>query len=827
MKQLSLRPLSWTEERRNGLIAFLLGFGSLLLVLLPILIADGGYYIYYGDYNSQQIPFYQLANDAVRTGSFGWNWYTDLGANFIGSYSFYLLGSPFFWLSVLLPRSWVVFAMPFLLCLKHGVAALTAYAYIRRFVRNPKAAMIGGMLYAFSGFQLFNIFFNHFQDVTAFFPLMLIAMEECVNENRRGVFALSVALMAMLNYFFFTGQVVFLILYFVLRCGSKDFAATFRKFLVLLVEAVLGVMMACILLLPSALAILANNRVSEHLYGMDMIAYSDRTRIWRILLSLFLIPDVPARPNLFSSDYAKWASIGGYLPLFSMAGVIAFLKKKDGHWAKRLTILCAVCACIPILNSCFYALNGSYYARWFYMPILILAMMTAYALDNRSIRWKLGFQICTVCMVGFGLISLLPTKSQNKIQWGSFAEYPAHFYLVLGACAVFLAVAAYLLHRRKNRKPFLQLALICTTGACIASTMIVVYFGAFTPARARTYVDQAIDPEQEISISVSPDDYFRIDISENCDNYPMFWKLSCMRAFQSVVPASIMEFYDELGITRDVASRVDLTYYALRGLFSVQYYYDQIQIGDTISDAVPEIDLPGFVYDTTENGFHRFQNTAYVPMGFTYDTYISTNQWHTVPKNQRSNLLMRALVLTNEQIETYGDMLSPVQNDEIRVDQDAYLAECKNRAASSCDTFSYSSKGFDATISLEQPNLVFFSVPYDKGWSATVNGKEVPVEKVDTGFMAVPAEAGDNEIVFTYHTPGLKAGALISGTGVLLFVVYLILCRRKTTHIPKQSCCPSADYAHSAEPEPLPELPDILEPDSKTPNRISESEKNM
>ena len=497
MKQLSLRPLSWTEERRNGLIAFLLGFGSLLLVLLPILIADGGYYIYYGDYNSQQIPFYQLANDAVRTGSFGWNWYTDLGANFIGSYSFYLLGSPFFWLSVLLPRSWVVFAMPFLLCLKHGVAALTAYAYIRRFVRNPKAAMIGGMLYAFSGFQLFNIFFNHFQDVTAFFPLMLIAMEECVNENRRGVFALSVALMAMLNYFFFTGQVVFLILYFVLRCGSKDFAATFRKFLVLLVEAVLGVMMACILLLPSALAILANNRVSERLYGMDMIAYSDRTRIWRILLSLFLIPDVPARPNLFSSDYAKWASIGGYLPLFSMAGVIAFLKKKDGHWAKRLTILCAVCACIPILNSCFYALNGSYYARWFYMPILILTMMTAYALDNRSIRWKLGFQICTVCMVGFGLISLLPTKSQNKIQWGSFAEYPAHFYLVLGACAVFLAVAAYLLHRRKNRKPFLQLALICTTGACIASTMIVVYFGAFTPARARTYVDQAIDPEQE------------------------------------------------------------------------------------------------------------------------------------------------------------------------------------------------------------------------------------------------------------------------------------------------------------------------------------------
>jgi hypothetical protein len=50
------------------------------------------------------MPFYNLANDAVREGQFGWNWYTDLGTEFISSYSFYLLGSPFFWLTVLLPR---------------------------------------------------------------------------------------------------------------------------------------------------------------------------------------------------------------------------------------------------------------------------------------------------------------------------------------------------------------------------------------------------------------------------------------------------------------------------------------------------------------------------------------------------------------------------------------------------------------------------------------------------------------------------------------------------------------------------------------------------
>lgn len=804
MKSVTLRRPALREELRRYLLAFLLGFGSLLVVILPIIIADGGYYIYYGDYNSQQIPFYNLANDAVRSGSFGWNWYTDLGVNFIGSYAFYLLGSPFFWLTTILSRSWVTFAMPVLLCMKHGIASLTAYAYIRRFVRSPHAAMIGGLLYAFSGFQLFNIFFNHFQDVTAFFPLLLIAMEELVNQNRRGVFALSVALLAAINYFFFTGQVVFLVLYFIVRCFSKDFHASLKKFFLVLLEAVIGVMIACVILLPSALAILANNRVSEHLFGMDMVAYSDRTRIWRILLSLFLIPDVPARPNLFSSDFGKWASIGGYLPMFSMAGVLAFLKQRDGHWAKRITVICAICACVPILNSAFYALNGSYYARWFYMPILILALMTAYSLDNRQIDWKYGFRICFIFFAAFAAISLLPTKEDDEIHWFSFAEYPFHFYLVLLICTAGLAVSIYLLRCRKKHKPFLKQAMALTTAFCVACTMAVVYFGAFEPSRARTYVDQAIDPEQEISLSVSEDNFFRIDISENCDNYPMLWKLPSMRTFHSVVPASIMDFYKELGITRDVASRADTSYYALRGLLSVEYYYQQQEIGKITADT-PTCDLPGFVYDTTENGFYRFKNTAYVPMGFTFDYYLSKGMWDGTSTSYRTNLLMRALVLSNKQIEKYGSYMQPIANNNVQMTEEEYLQECSNRAASACDSFRYDSSGFTATISLENPNLVFFSVPYDEGWTATVNGKPADVEEVDNGFMAVAAEAGDNTIAFHYTTPGLHAGAALTAGGVVLFAAYMLICwkmgiRRKTERV----CC--ADYPVSAEEEILPEL---------------------
>ena len=62
----------------------------------------GGYFHYAGDFNDQQINFYQYANAFVKNGG-SFSWATDLGSGFVNSYSFYLLGSPFFWLSMVVP----------------------------------------------------------------------------------------------------------------------------------------------------------------------------------------------------------------------------------------------------------------------------------------------------------------------------------------------------------------------------------------------------------------------------------------------------------------------------------------------------------------------------------------------------------------------------------------------------------------------------------------------------------------------------------------------------------------------------------------------------
>ena len=172
-------------------------------------VAGGGYFHYAGDFNDQQINFYQYANAFVKNGG-SFSWATDLGSGFVNSYSFYLLGSPFFWLSMVVPARLMPWAMVPLLCLKMAVAGGGGYLWARRWVRDEDWSMLAGCLYAFSGFTVYNIFFNHFLDVVALFPYMLAALDDAVIDDKKGAFPFWVALNLVDNYFFFAGQAVFL-----------------------------------------------------------------------------------------------------------------------------------------------------------------------------------------------------------------------------------------------------------------------------------------------------------------------------------------------------------------------------------------------------------------------------------------------------------------------------------------------------------------------------------------------------------------------------------------------------------------------------------------
>ena len=93
--------------------------------------------------------------------------------------------------------------------------------------------------------------------------------------------------------------------------------------------------------------------------------------------------------------------------------------------------------------------------------------------------------------------------------------------------------------------------------------------------------------------------------------------------------------------------------------------------------------------------------------------------------------------------------------------------------------FTATRTGFTAKTAYDTDALVFFSVPYDDGFTAAVNGEPAAIEKVDNGMMAVFVPAGENEVEFTYHTPGLKISAAVSAAALAVYGVYLGILRKK------------------------------------------------
>lgn len=782
---------------------FGVSFVIMMLSFLPRMIANGGIFTYYGDFNSQQIMFYQHSHDAVRAGNFGWDWGTDLGSSFIGSYSFYLLGSPFFWLTTIFPSSFVPYMIPWLLALKTAVASVFAYAYIRRFVDDPSSCFVGGLLYGCSGFQIYNVFFNHFHDATAFFPILLIGFEKLVQENKKGAFALAVAINALISYFFFIGECVFLVVYFFLRCTDKEFRITIKKFCFLIFEAVLGVAIGAILFLPACMDILGNPRLTERLWGMDMVFYSENVRIPRILQAFFMLNDMPARINILSTDRARWASMAGYLPMFSMAGVIGFMRTRRKHWLTRSVYVFLIMACIPILNSSFMLFNASYYCRWFYMPILLLCLMTAKTLAENKEDFKKGFWAVLVVDLFFLAVGLLPKEEDGKLVFGKIAKYPEFYYLQFVITVIMLAMLAFWLFvvGSKNVKSglekvklnFKRATCIMTSVACAVCMFTCVVYGSIQHEDPKDYIARGINGKDNIDMELleknsmyyNPDNnFYRIDTSPDVDNWCMFWGLSSMRCFHSVVNTSIMDFYTSLGQTRDVASRMDSSLYPLRSLLSVKYYFDERELKKGESPESPGA-LVGFKFVGRQNGFRIYENEYYIPMGFAFDRYCKKEDLDSRSDINKMQMLTKALVLDTDTAVKYRDYVKYYAVLPSELSEANYMKNCNERRAESCSSFSYSTNGFDAKITLGQKKLVFFSVPYDKGWTAKVNGSDAEVIKVDFGFMAVACEQGENTISFSYSMPFLKAGITLTVSGLAILTGYVVFFKKREKPLPE------------------------------------------
>ena len=778
------RLLNMPGRRDQMLRTMLLCALTAAIFFLPFYIIDGGFFHYAGDFNSQQISFYRYMNGFIKGAGYPdgmagaarstFSWATDLGSGAMNAYSFYLYGSPFFWLSLIFPQNWLPYLMVPLLVLKFAVSGGGAYRYLCRYVRRSDHAVLGACLYAFSGFSIYNVFFNHFIDVVALFPWMLWALDETLYEQEEhyGLFAFWVGVNLLNNYFFFIGQVLFLVIYFICKLTTKDFPMNVRLFVRLAFESLLGAALGFVLLWPAVLSILQNPRTIDLSSGWGFLTYSKVQQYLAILLSWLLPPDSPYITSIWSEGIIKWTSMSAYLPLCSLAGAMAYWRARKGDSKKRIVATCAIFALVPVLNSAFYALNSSYYARWYYMPVLILCAMTASALESPDISAdELDAPVRGIgwLMIATLAFALVPVQDGDTKEWSlGVLQNPGQYAAVLSFGIGGLILYHLLCRRWRGSRAFARrMTAVVLAFACVFG-MVHIGIGKF----GQWHTDSDLVEQYTSAIKLKddlPEGDWRVDTYKTHDNLGLWLDKSSLQYFGSTAAPSILSFYPALGVKRDVRSEPDISNYALRGLLSVKYLITTPEKQEDFLAAADD----GWSYYDTKDGFMLYENENYVPMGFTYDYYITEESYETTVKNTRANLLMRALVLSEEDAEAYGKYLEKLP--EAKLDDlwyDTYVSDCADRRASACSTFQMTNSGFHAEITLKKDDLVFFSVPYDDGFTAYVNGKEADIVRVDEGLMAVLAPAGENTIDFVYQADGYSLASKVSLAALAAFALY-------------------------------------------------------
>lgn len=830
---------------------FLMGVLLYLICVLPLLVRHGGLFFYYGDYNVQQVPFYVLAHRAVRSGNFFWNSKIDLGGSMGGSLSFYLWGSPFFWLTIPFPEKVVPYLLPFLMSLKCGTAMTTSYAWIRTQTKSDEGALIGALLYSFSGFQAMNIVFQHFHDATAFFPLFLLCFDRRVQKREHTPFILMTALMSVINYYFFFGQVLFIILYYVLRYAWRQkLTVTVREVVLILLDGILGLCLSAFFLVQSISGLTGNSRLSNLISGYDMVAYPDPTTPLAILKSMFLVPDLIAKGTLFSNDNIRNGSLSAYLPCFALTGVIAFVLRHKKSWKRRMMLACLVTAFIPVLNSLFSALNSDYYARWFYMPLLVMAAMTGASLEEGRTKTLQKGAIITMVMTALIILcNFLPQTENGKTTWGSITENTDLFRTQVIGTLVTIPVLIFVVfvmrgkgERRGRRRTAAAvpagetgaggeapvsaqmqsdavpaaaagqsdavpaaaaeggageetvpvrpaaprrrgslatwLVAVLTAACCVVSTSAVLHNGDSLIALTggMKWRVEMLETKPKLRDS---EGFFRVETDGTSTNYEMVWGYPTIHCFESTVTPTIFTFYRGIGMIRTVESTLPFDRAGSRAILSQRYYIENSWV--TPSKTYDEQGgILGYALERKGRYYNIYRNQHAIPMGFTFDSYMTEADFDSMAKGVTTDrLLVKNLILSQKDADKYGHLMSrDTVTTPVQMGDQEFFDYCDARAKSACSSFAFDNSGFRAKASLPAENLVFFSVPCDRGWSAYVDGEKKDIVVADYGLMAVDVPAGEHSIVFRYVPYGLYPAIGLSCAAAAL-VIGLALWRRK------------------------------------------------
>lgn len=208
---------------------------------------------------------------------------------------------------------------------------------------------------------------------------------------------------------------------------------------------------------------------------------------------------------------------------------------------------------------------------------------------------------------------------------------------------------------------------------------------------------------------------------------------------------------------------------------SIKLYFDGVPNAETYISLKGDITAPKDAAEHFIKTRVKAKNTGYT-YKFRIDSYNTGQEEYLFHLGYHKDALSScSLTFQKEGAIRFEDLSLYVQP------MDSYAERAGALGKEALENVKTEKNTVTGTIQTSEDKLLVFSLPYQKGWSAFVDGKEVDIQKVNYQYMGINLPAGTHDIRLHYQLPGLKMAFLItiSGAGVFLLIILGNYIRKK------------------------------------------------
>lgn len=405
--------------------------------ILSIAIKNNSLLIYYGDSYEQQLAFYLGGWEKFHSLDFSlWDWSLGLGANYLSTVFNYAT-SPFFFITLLLPKGWVAQSFLYINGLKLYLLLFASYFWLRSVGHNKYISTNGSLVLSFSGWVAFFLHYNSFLDSFIFYPIILMLLEKYMKHGKFFTLTLMIGLLGIVNFYFLYMFLPFLVLYFTYRINhikSINLMQFISDLLKLIFLIFIGIGISSIILMPSAYIILEAPRV-KNLNFSDLTIMISKYDAYRYFSTLFTPVMERFDPTYFMSVsiYKGLGWAGGtslYTSFLFPLLVLIVIQIKNSKSKTRIFIVYSVILFLCAFLIFYKILQGTIDVRWFYMITITNVYFTCELLE---IVLQSGFNSKSIKFALFSTLSIIFSLYFYS-RWKNWTGSETHQIFLLFTC---------------------------------------------------------------------------------------------------------------------------------------------------------------------------------------------------------------------------------------------------------------------------------------------------------------------------------------------------------------------------------------------------------